>query len=358
MEASEKKSSAEAGAATFPSSGSRRFNYFTPKGARATLYEDVTVDVQPDVERYLLQGWILAFANGDPTYSKKTTALQSSDWHRFRAPDEEWDRVHYERQAAIEKAISLTIETGRMQGAPARFEPSWVTTLQNHVSALKHPEQGLGTILMMAQRDGYTQMINTAILTNSSYKLRFAQDLTLYLADIARDIKDRFDLDAGKQHWLNDQIWQGAREAVETIDGEIDYALRYFAANVLYEPLVTSLVRRGFIMNFGAAHNDFMTPVIVGIAEANYEQNLINAVEFFRLLCEDAAHSESNRKIVQNWLEKYVPLCTKAANQLQPLWVQTRVQPVAFADALSEAKNRVSTALSQIDVRLPEGVQL
>ncbi len=42
----------EAGALTFPSSKSRSFNYFTPAKKRATMYEDVTVDVQPDPERW------------------------------------------------------------------------------------------------------------------------------------------------------------------------------------------------------------------------------------------------------------------------------------------------------------------
>ena len=38
---------AEAGAQEFPSWQSRSYNYFTPRKRRATVYEDVTVDVQP-----------------------------------------------------------------------------------------------------------------------------------------------------------------------------------------------------------------------------------------------------------------------------------------------------------------------
>ncbi len=37
---------AGAGAATFSGSESRSYNYFTPKGRHASVYEDVTVDVQ------------------------------------------------------------------------------------------------------------------------------------------------------------------------------------------------------------------------------------------------------------------------------------------------------------------------
>ena len=60
--------SGAAGAASFSGSDSRRYNYFEPKGKRATHYEDVTVDVQPDPERYLIQNWIIAFPNGEGAY--------------------------------------------------------------------------------------------------------------------------------------------------------------------------------------------------------------------------------------------------------------------------------------------------
>ena len=45
--------SGAAGAAIFSDSDSRKYRYFDPRGQRATHYEDVTVDVQPDPERYL-----------------------------------------------------------------------------------------------------------------------------------------------------------------------------------------------------------------------------------------------------------------------------------------------------------------
>ena len=53
--------SGAAGSAIFPGSDSRKYNYFEPKGRKATHYEDMTVDVQPDPERYLLQDWIISF---------------------------------------------------------------------------------------------------------------------------------------------------------------------------------------------------------------------------------------------------------------------------------------------------------
>ena len=235
--------SGAAGAAKFVGWDSRKYNYYQPKGRKATHYEDMTLDVQPDPKRYLLQDWIISFGDGTPTYSEKWTEARSSNWHAFRSIDEEWERTHYQRQSTIVGMISQAIENARRSGAAQRFDKTWVKVLEKHLGAYKHAEFGLGTALMHAQRYGYTQMINTTILTNASYKLRFSQDLTLYLGDIGLDIEG-FDAEIGKTQWLEDPIWQPTRKLIETIGGATDYLEKYFAVNVVFEALVGA-VRAG-----------------------------------------------------------------------------------------------------------------
>ena len=50
---------------------------------RATHYEDVTVDVQPDPERYLIQNWIISFPNGKGAYVKDATAGEELELARL-----------------------------------------------------------------------------------------------------------------------------------------------------------------------------------------------------------------------------------------------------------------------------------
>src|SRR6201987_3044868 len=88
--------SGAAGAATFPGSDSRKYNYFEPKGRKATHYEDMTVDVQPDPKRYLLQDWMLNLAEGTPTYYEGWNKAKRSDWPKFRAADREWERSSHQ----------------------------------------------------------------------------------------------------------------------------------------------------------------------------------------------------------------------------------------------------------------------
>jgi propane monooxygenase small subunit len=344
--------SGAAGAAQFAGWDSRKYNYFEPKGRKASHYEDMTVDVQPDPKRYLLQDWIISFADGTPTYDERWTQAKSSDWHKFRAIDQEWERTHYQRQSTIVGMISNVIENGRRSGAPKRFDKAWVKILADHLGAYKHAEFGLGTATMQAQRYGYTQMINNAILTNSSYKLRFSQDLTLYLGELALDIEG-IDQEAGKHHWLEDPIWQGTRHATEAVMGATDYLEQYFATNIVFEPLVAELFRSGFIMQMAASQNDFMTPAVVSAAEGDYERNLANAVDLFNILALDPQHGNANRELFVHWFEKHGSLAMLAAHQLQPIWSQPRVKVAQFSDALEIQKDRTRSIAAQIgfDVR-------
>jgi propane monooxygenase small subunit len=353
LDTPKKVKSGAAGSAIFVDSDSRKYRYFSPKGKRATHYEDMTVDVQPDPERYLKQDWIISFANGQGAYSKDNTAVQSSDWHAFRAPDQEWERTHYQRQSKIEAMVQSVIANGRKAQAPARYDRAWLKVLQNHLGAWKHVEFGLGTALMQAQRYGYTQMINNATLTNSSYKIRLAQDITLYLAELGGDVPG-FDDEAGKRNWLEDGIWQGTREAVETIMGSTDYLEQYFAINIIFEPLVGELFRSGFLMQVASSNGDFITPPVISAAESDYERNLANAIDLFHLLATDPIHGESNKELFRNWTNIHAGLARRAASSLQPIWSQPHSKTVQFVDGLAMSTERASKILGELGLELPQ----
>lgn len=339
--------SGAAGAAVFADSSSRRYRYFEPKGKRATHYEDVTVDVQPDPERYLKQDWIISFANGEGAYVKHATKARSSNWHAFRAPDQEWERTHYQRQSKIETMVQSVIQNARRAGANRAFDAVWAKVLQTHLGAWKHAEFGLGTSLMQAQRYGYTQMINNATLTNSSYKLRLAQDITLYLAEIGMDIEGWSD-EVGKTTWLENNIWQGTRKAVETIMGSTDYLEQYLAINLVFEPLVGELFRSGFMMQVAAANADFITPSVISAAEADYERNLANAIDLAYILVNDPEFGSDNKKLFESWIKTHGELADAAAANLQPIWSQPHSKPLSYDDARAVSIERLGQILGEI----------
>jgi propane 2-monooxygenase small subunit len=347
---------AEAGAKEFPSSHSRSFNYFTPRKRRATVYEDVTVDVQPDPARHLSQGWVYAFADGIAGYPEEWTALKSSNWHEFLDPNEEWEQTIYRNNANVVRQISQNIEHGRTAHVFQAMNPSWVRVLERHVFAWAHVEHGLGMhVYTPAQRDAPTNMINNAMAVGALHKLRFAQDLILYNLALSEEVEG-FQGSVHKEAWQNDPIWQPTRELVETLTGIRDWGEALFVTTVVFEPIVGELFRSGFVMQAAAPQGDFVTPTIMGAGESDAAREQKVARALFRMLADDEAHGEANKETMHGWLEHYVPAAVAAGRNLQPIWSQPSEKIVRFEDSFDRSQERFEHLLTDIGITAREGV--
>ncbi len=138
---------AEAGAKEFPSSKSRKYNYYQPAKKRATVYEDVTVDVQPDPERHLTQGWIYGFGNGPGGYPQEWTAAKSSNWHAFLdPPNEEWEQTIYRNNSAVVHQVDLCLQNAKRARVYDGWNPSWLKFIERNLGAWMHAESGMGSM--------------------------------------------------------------------------------------------------------------------------------------------------------------------------------------------------------------------
>jgi propane 2-monooxygenase small subunit len=347
---------AEAGAQEFPSWQSRSFNYFTPRKRRATVYEDVTVDVQPDPARHLSQGWVYAFANGDAGYPEEWTALKSSNWHAFLDPNEEWEQTIYRNNANVVRQISQNIEHGRLAHVYAGMHPGWVRILERHVFAWAHAEHGLGMhVYTPAQRDAPTNMINNFMAVAAAHKLRFAQDLMLYNLTLSEEVEG-FKGSVHKEAWQQDTIWQPTREFVETLTGIRDWAEQLFATTAVFEPLVGELFRSGFVMQAAAPHGDFVTPTIIGAGESDAAREQRGARALFGMLADDEAHGAANKEIMGGWLATYTPQAVNAARNLQPIWSQPAEKIVRFEDSWDRSRERFDGLLGVLGLEAPKEV--
>jgi propane monooxygenase small subunit len=347
---------AEAGAKEFPSWQSRSFNYFTPRKRRATVYEDVTVDVQPDPARHLTQGWVYEFADGIGGYPEEWTELKSSNWHEFLDPNEEWEQTIYRNNANVVRQISQNIEHGRTAHVFSAMNPQWVKVLEHHVFAWAHAEHGIGMhVYTPAQRDAPTNMINNAMAVGALHKLRFAQDLILYNLALSEEVEG-FDGSAHKETWQNDPIWQPTRELVERLTGIRDWGEQLFATTAVFEPLVGELFRSGFVMQAAAPQGDFVTPTVIGAGESDAAREQKVARVLFRMLTDDEQHGAENKKTMEAWLEDYVPAAIGAGRTLQPIWSQPSEKLVRFEDSFDRSRERFETLLGDIGISAPKGV--
>lgn len=348
---------AEAGALEFPSSNSRQFNYFEPQKMRQTVYEDVTVDVQPDPDRYLTQGWVYGFSWGDAGFPKEWTAVRSSNWHWFRDPNQEWEQTIYRNNARLVRQVEQEIASAKSENAFERWTPDWAEVVQKHVSAWMHPEHGLGMhVFLPAQRDAPTNMINNAISVNSMHKLRMAQDLALYNLELS-EARPGFD---GKAHiatWHKDPIWQPTRENVEQLTAVRDWCEAVVATNLAFEPLVGELFRAGYVMASAAANCDYTTPSIMGVAESDFDRDLEYTKDLIGPLVTDAKHGKHNTEVLGEWLARWIPVSLDAARALEPIWALAADTPVTFAESFARARARTNLLLEELTLPIPKELE-
>jgi propane monooxygenase small subunit len=318
------------------------------------MYEDVTVDVQPDPGRYLTQNWVYGFAKGPGGYPTEWTELESSDWHWFRDPNQEWEQTIYRNNARLVRQVEQNIANAKNEGALERWSPAWTKVVAWHVGAWMHPEHGLGLhVFLPAQRDAPTNMINNAISVNSMHKLRIAQDLALFNLELT-DARDDFDGKAHLEAWTGDPIWQPVRENVERLTAIRDWAEAVVAANLAFEPLVGELFRSGFVMSTAAANGDFVTPTIMGVAESDFERDIAYTKDLIGPLVSDKEHSRHNVKVLSGWLSEWIPVSLKAARSLAPIWQEPEQSPVGFEDSLTRARERTRETLGELEIPIPK----
>jgi propane monooxygenase small subunit len=345
---------AEAGMLKFPSSGSRSYNYFKPQKMRATVYEDVTTDVQPDPDRHLTQGWVYGFADGPGGYPQDWTALKSSSWHKFLDPNEEWEQTIYRNNSAVVRQIELNLQNAKEAGAYSHWSPTWTKFVAENVGAWMHAEQGLGMhVFVAAQRSAPTNMLNNAICVNSVHKLRFAQDLALYNLDLSTSIEG-FDGKVHRDAWRNSPSWQGVRENVERLTTIEDWAEAVFATNVIFEPLVGVLFRSDLIMQIAARNGDYITPTLVGAGENDYNRDLRYSRALLAMVVNDEEFGAANRAVLQGWLDKWTPLTVRAAHELQPIWSQPAERAITFADSWTAATTDFKTLIAEFGLTAPK----
>lgn len=345
---------AEAGAKVFPSSTSRTYNYFKPAKLRATMYEDVTVDVQPDPARYLSQDWLYGFADSAGGYPLDWTKLKSSNWHTFRDPNQEWEQTIYRNNSAVVRQIGLNLENAKRAKAYSHWNSTWVHFIERNLGAWMHAEQGLGMhVFTPAQRLAPTNMINNAMCVNAAHKLRFAQDLALFNLDLSESDID-FDGAAHRDAWQNDPVWQGVRENVERLTTITDWCELLFASNIVFESLVGVLFRSDLMMQVSARNGDYITPTIVGAGENDYNRDLHYSRVLFGMLTKDPEHGEANKAQLNEWMATWVPVSLKAAHELQPIWSQPHEKVITFAESLKSATASFRETLTDLDLQAPK----
>jgi propane monooxygenase small subunit len=293
----------------------RSFGYFEPAGRRATLYEDVTVDTQPSVHRHMERGWLVSFEDGRGTWDESSTALRSTDWYAFRDPGQLWERPFYQAGSASEANIEGAVRSATREHLFEDFRAEWVDFLRANLQVPAFAEHGLWLATASVGRDCLSDSITHCVVLEAAHKQRLAQSIVLYAMDLEGHFGE-LPPAAAKQRWMEHPAWQPARRFVEHLHSTTDWAEVIVAANLCYEPLAGTLIRRELGMRTATLNGDQVTPVVARAGQLEWNWTADWTAEFMKLVLADERHGSHNRGVVAGWIGSWMAQAKEATEAL------------------------------------------
>ncbi len=261
----------------------------------------------------------MSFEDGRGTWNDESTALGCTDWFAFRDPGEQWERPFYQGGTAIEQQIEGAMRSATAAGLIEDFQPGWVEFLEQALQVPAYVEHGLWFALATVARDCLSDSIATCVCLQAAMKQRSAQALVLYAMDLEQQLGRAFPIATARESFLSDPVWQPVRRYLERLAATPDWGEVVVAANLCFEPIVGTLLRRELGIRAAAANGDTVTPVLARAAMQEWDWARAWTTAFVRFVISDEACGATNRGLVSAWVEDWRSEASEAAVALTPL---------------------------------------
>ncbi|WP_205697238.1 hypothetical protein [Conexibacter sp. SYSU D00693] len=295
----------------------RTFQWVVPKGRKASIYEDITLDTQPSVHRFMTGGYMVGFEDGRGTWDDGSTALDAT-WSAFRDPSELWERPYYQQGAQTEREIDDAVRGARDEGLLEELDPAWLEVLRRDGQVPAFVEHGIWSLVTRRSRAALSDVLTHVLVLYAAMKQRQAQALVVTGMDLDEALGG-FAIEDAKARWTQAPEWQPARRCVERLGTITDWGELIVATGLAVEPLLGVGVRRELLLRPALAGADPVTPVVVRHAQREWSWWRALAVEFARFVCADEAHGAENRRLVDGWLASWTADAREAVEALAPL---------------------------------------
>jgi hypothetical protein len=144
-------------------------------------------------------------------------------------------------------------------------------------------------------------------------KQRSAQAIVLYAMDLEEHLDVEFPIETAREAFLHDEPWQPTRQLLERLAATTDWGEVVVAANLCFEPIVATLLRRELGTRAAAANGDTVTPVLARVETQEWEWARAWTVALVRFLLDDARNGAPNRAVLHEWVNDWLPRTVEAA---------------------------------------------
>ena len=271
-------------------------------GKPASRYQEATYDIQPTANFHYRPLWDV----DHEIYDTSRTAIVMADWYSFTDPRQFYYGVYTQTRAKQQSDADNNFNFVEKNGLAAALSDSTKRKVRDFLIPLRHTEWGANMNNCAITDEGYGVSITQVTMFNAIDRLGIAQYLTRM--SLLLESNDTSGLDAAKDAWLSNEIWQGLRKAVEDSFVLDDWFETMVAQNIVMDGLVYPLL-------FGRLVDEIKSSNDVAVAMMTEFQNewYAETVRWTNALVKTTAHeSDTNAALLSQWIGAWIESINEA----------------------------------------------
>lgn len=234
------------------------------------------------------------------------TALQCSDWEKFRDPRETTYAKYTDLQRTKEAFVDGALRAAEAAGHDQKLAPAWLAELAGIVPVLRYPAHALQMLAAHAGHLAPSGRIVVAFAFQAADELRRVQWLAYRMRQL-RDIVPGFGDDA-RTRWETDPVWQPLRELIERALVTYDWGEATIVLTCVIKPRFDELFGAQLAQHARRAGDELFANIAFSLGEdARWHRAWTH-----ELLGMALADHPANREPIARWIEHWAPLARRA----------------------------------------------
>ena len=212
----------------------------------ASRYQEGSYDIQADANLQYRPTW-------DPEHElhdASRTAIVMADWYAFKDPRQFYYGAYTLARARQQDAAESSFEFVESRALLEQMDADTRALTLSVLMPLRHAAWGANMNNTGMCADGYGTVVTQPCMYHAMDNLGVAQ----YLTRIGLMLGDADTLEAGREAWINDPVWQPLRRLVEKTLVTKDWFELFVAQNFVLDGLLYPLVYEQFVDKHLNAH--------------------------------------------------------------------------------------------------------
>ncbi len=291
--------------------GMKTWSKLAKNKRRPSEYEIVTTNLQTR-HRHRNSAYELSPAPGlamNEWYRKNVfdSPLQHDDWEEFRDPDALIYRVYTRSQDNQEEYIDGLLNEHNAIGHDEDLPPEWLDTLEKLYTPRRYLQAALQMCASYLVQIAPASTITACAGFQEGDEFRWLQRIAYRTQELKITHPNRGFGHTERNNWERQPALQGLRELMEKALIAYDYGESFVAVN-----LVAKTAADETLHELGATARRFGDPLLTALVDNQLRDSDRSRRWSAGLVKFCTAAKDENKVVLQGWIDKWLPLATKA----------------------------------------------